>query len=269
MVKKTTIVILIILPIVLLGVIFLKSIFKPSPSKPKALLRGEMNISSDVDQYVTINSFVETTVVAEGKNYPILGYDIDVLYDKNYLEFLQVTNLSEGEFDFFSTEKEGGLLITGIKKLDYKQNINLQKTPIVRLQFRALKNGKTKITMAKKDNSKSDSNLITENNVDILDKVNDLTIFIGKSVSLNKDETLFLDNNIKITLKDFIIPDGRCRDCLTSVKLIIEKNGSTKELNFKSGGFAGYINDKQTAFNTIFMLEGIRNDRVSFLVYEN
>lgn len=244
-----------------------KFLTTPSITSPP-LLKGEIYINPDSNQYTTVNSSIELIVVADSKNYPIVGYDLDIKYDKNFLKFEKAINSSSDFFDLFSSEKDDSLVITGIKKLTSKETIYLEKKAMVSLQFKTLKRGKTEIFLIRKDHNKNDSNLITENNEDILDKTNNSIIFIGESVSLKKNQSFVIDNNLKISLKDLQDQQPDCRDCLVQVNLIVETNGQSKELNFKSGGFAGLVIDRLSAFGHLFLLKELKNNQVIFFIYE-
>jgi len=96
--------------------------------------------------------------------------------------------------------------------------------------------------------------------------VEGLKLSIGQSLLLNKNQPTNLPNS-KITLKllEVVKPDEKCRDCITSAKVEVKKDGQTKEIEFKSGGIAGYLVDQQEAFGYQFKLTNLESNNANFI----
>jgi len=268
MIKKTVIVIIIFLS--LIGLLFIyrqKHPYKKSPTMSK-IIRGEM-LFRDEKVNVAVNSTFTTSLISNSNQADIVGFDIDLFYDGQYLKYANTENSNLDMFDLFTSSKEGQLIITGIKKVNYQKKIIFNNTQLVSIEFQTLKPGKTSLKLLRKNNSKNDSNIIIGNNTDILDKVNELSVNIGEITSLKKNQTITLNNNIKITLKDFSLAKQECMDCISGAQLTVEKNSEKKELVFKSGGIGGKKVNELPAFNYLFKIKEIKSSNVDFLIYEN
>ncbi len=197
-----------------------------------------------------------------------VGFDISLNYNRQYLEFIKAENLVTDQFDIFSSEKGNLLIISGIKKLSYQDKISFKNNQIIKLQFQAIKKGKTKLVLVRQDNDTSESNLITENNLDILDKVAAPTIYIDETINLKRNQTVIFNKDISLTLTDFSVASASCRDCLTYAKLSVKNKKEKKELFFKIGGFAGYLINQLPVGNYIFLLKEVKTDSIDLVIYE-
>lgn len=84
------------------------------------------------------------------------------------------------------------------------------------------------------------------------------------TVQLSKDiptpiETL----GITATLLQTDIAFPECRDCLEYAKIELVAATGSATLEYKLGGFAGYLIDTQTAFEYDFVLKDLKQDRVT------
>jgi hypothetical protein len=240
-----------------------KVMVKPSSN----LTAGKISITS-ATQYAVTNMPMEFLVTADSAGKNIIGFDIDLAYDRHYLKFIQAQNLLSDQFDYFISEKNEQLLISGIKKINNQKKSVFKETPLFKLRFQTIKNGKTKLNIIRQDKQTNESNLITENNEDILAKATAPIIYINEMINLKKNQTIFFNKKLKVTLTEVSKASQDCRDCLTYAKFLVEEGNEKKELYFKIGGFAGYLTDKLQFKNYLFFLKEVEKDSVNFIIYE-
>jgi len=276
-VKKVSAIVLVVFIILFIVFLMLKKTktqkstpkleISPIPTTTPKISRGEIIIGKEPEEYTVVNSLVNLFVTAKSSE-NIVGFDISLNYDKKYLKFIKVENLAVSQFDIFSTTKDNLLIISGIKKLSYQDKISFKNDQILKLQFQAIKKGKTKLVPVRHNNSISESNLITENSLDILDKVSGPTVYIDEVLNLKKDKTVVFNKDISLTLTDFSVADVNCRDCLTFAEISVNNKKEKKDLFFKTGGFAGYLITRLTFGNYIFLLKEVKTDSVDLIIYE-
>jgi hypothetical protein len=77
-----------------------------------------------------------------------------------------------------SNKKDGGVYITGYKKIGDEQTSTLSKTPVARLTFKMMKPGRVLLSPQFVPGKKVHSNIVTTENTNILGKVGGITITV-------------------------------------------------------------------------------------------
>lgn len=124
------------------------------------------------------NEIIPIDIYGFSQNKNITGFDIVIKYDPKKIKYLS----SKGILDNFvyvvkEDKKIGNLKITAFKKIDdTTSSAKLDETKLISLDFSGLVSGKHSLSMEYKKGESSDSNLITENNLDILGTVKNLYV---------------------------------------------------------------------------------------------
>src|SRR3989338_1851 len=190
---------LLIIGIILIGFIaFNRSIFvrnlKPaSPETQKSAntidaatsrLTGMIGLTTKGGQ-TTFSKGQKVTlfVYADSKGQDITGYDAVVRYDHTYLAFEEVKSLPEG-IDIYETNDEmssnfSDLIVTGVKSLNHEDPFIFDNTAVAEITFTALERGEVNLSLVYEPGSSSDSNLIDNKNLDILNDIVGTTLVIN------------------------------------------------------------------------------------------
>lgn len=84
------------------------------------------------------------------------------------------------------------------------------------------------------------------------------------SVQLTKDVPALIEPlGITATLRQTDVAFPECRDCLEYAKVELTAATGSATLEYKLGGFAGYLIDTQTAFEYDFVLKELKQDQVT------
>jgi hypothetical protein len=204
-------------------------------------------------------------VYAASDNQPISGYDVILNYDSSIVEFLNHKNL-QSDFQIFTKKERDKLIITGVKNLNSTNPTVFTDSSLVELTFQPKKLGQVNFSFEYTPNSKKDSNLITESTTEVLGKTQGIKLYSGQELTLTKNQLKTLpDGKISLKLTEVTKPDEKCRDCITSAKVEVKKDDQTKEIEFKSGGIAGYLIDKQEVFGYQFKLENVGQNNIELI----
>lgn len=204
-------------------------------------------------------------VYADSDNQPITGYDVILSYDSDLVNFINHKNL-QPDFQVFTKKEKGKLIITGIKNLNSTAPTVFTDSSLVELTFQPQKTGQVNFSIEYTPDSKKDSNLITDKTSEVLGKVEGIKLFLGQELTLTKNQPTTLPNSqISLKLLEAIKPDDKCRDCITSAKVEVKKDDQIKEIEFKSGGIAGFLIDQQEAFGYQFKLESLEQNNVGLI----
>ena len=216
---------------------------------------------------VSIGNSTTLNLVADSFGNSVTGYDLILNYDVKKISLKELKNLSEN-FNIYDQRKPGKLVITGILKPAIQTKNYLQNTALVGLTFETIGTGQTEVKINWENGSKKDSNLISDNNLDMLDSVQGTVINIGKKITLGKDQTVKLEDGTELTLISFTPAGQKCFDCISSAKISVVKNNQKKEFIFKIGGIAGLMINEFSEFNHGYYLDKINDNDVTITVYE-
>lgn len=238
----------------------------PTKSAPVVKERGRLTLKPKNNRtIVSRQKPITLFLYADSDNQPITGYDAVVNYDSTKVDFVNYKNL-QPDFQVFTKKEKNELMITGVKNLNSTGPTVFADSSLIELTFQGKQTGQTNFSLEYTPESKKDSNLINDKTKDILGKVEGVKISIGQQLNLIKNQPKAIaDGKITLKLIEVIKPDNKCRDCLTSVKVEVKKNGQTKEIEFKSGGIAGYMIDQQEAFDYLFKLTQVGQGNISLI----
>jgi len=273
--KKTLLIILILLVVFLILFFFLKSSSRTkirsqpteAPTASVIQSQGWFKLKSLTDATVSLDDQVTINLLADSVNQHVLGYDLVLTYDAGKLTLKEVKNLLE-DFDIYKKQSVGKLMITGVLRPTVKTKNPFQNTFLVRLEFQAVASGQANLKIDWQKDSTKDSNLISDQNQDILGPVQPLTINIGKKTTLIKNKPLLLEEGLTVELVDLTPPDSHCFDCLSSAKISLSKDNQKKEFTFKEGGIAGLIINEFSQFNYGFHLDKINDNGIEIIIFK-
>lgn len=241
-----------------------------SPTIPPPVVKekGSLTLKAKNNETVTSQKNPVTLYVyAYSDNQPITGYDAILNYDSTKVDFVSHKNL-QPDFQVFTKKEKNRLIITGIKNLNSTATTVFTDSSLVELTFQPQKTGQVNFSIEYTPDSKKDSNLITDKTSEILGKVEGIKLYIGQELTLIKNQSKTLpDGKTSLKLSEAVSPDEKCRDCITSAKIEVNKDGQTKEIEFKSGGIAGYLIDQQEAFGYQFKLENLEQNNVRLIYF--
>jgi hypothetical protein len=128
---------------------------------------------------VVAGSTVSMMVVADSAGKMINGYDVVLKYDPTLLEFSSFKPLQQ-DFQVFQVDKTNTakLTLTGTKRLNTNPIIFAQ-TQILEVSFKALKKGNASVSFDYAPLSRTDSNLVSSENKDVLGSTNGLELNIN------------------------------------------------------------------------------------------
>jgi len=129
------------------------------------------------EKSVILNKPTSILVYSDSNNEPITGFDIVLKYDKNFWQFIKSSPLLE-DYQIFKRINDDEIRITGIKKPESKVLTIFKETPLIQISFLPIKQGITEFNIVFSPNKTNESNLINENNQEILTDVKDLKINI-------------------------------------------------------------------------------------------
>lgn len=227
----------------------------------KLILRTERNI-----ELFSVNSEIPITINGYSTQ-SITGYDLIIKYDSSKINLKFYKNLNDNFLTSFK-EINNKIIISGVKKLEVKKPIILDNTPLFKLNFEAKKLGKVNFEIEFIPGEKTDSNLINENTIDILEEVENMSIFIGEKIILNKNQPFFFENkNLQITLQEITLNNqNNCFDCVSQIKINFKSQNQNKTIDFKIGGIQGYFLEEKRIMNYILKLETIENNKVTLII---
>lgn len=240
-----------------------------SPTEaPVAKEKGSLTLKAKSNEtFVSQKKPLTLYVYADSDNQPITGYDVILNYDSSLVNFINHKNL-QPDFQIFTKKEKDRLVITGIKNLNSATPTVFADSSLIELTFQPQKTGQVNFSIEYTPDSKKDSNLITDKTAEVLGKVEGIKFNIGQELMLAKNQPMTLsDGKITLKLTEVISPDEKCRDCITSAKLEVKKEGQTKEIEFKSGGIAGYLINQQEAFGYQFKLENLEQNNVGLIYF--
>ncbi len=145
----------------------------PTPTSASAV-RGKLVLSTDHNANIfSVGDSIDVIVAGDSGGFSITGFDVVVEYDNTMLAYEKTTHLQSG-YQSFSRQSSSQASVTAIKKLEVKDPIYFQDTPLVKFQFKALKQGVAHISL-----KSSSSHLVDEKTKEILDAVSGIAITIG------------------------------------------------------------------------------------------
>jgi hypothetical protein len=127
---------------------------------------------------VAVNDLIPVTVIASSATKAITGYDVILKYDPAFIQVVSHTNKNDN-FTIYKTDKtkDGMVIFTGSKNFNSK-SITLENNELFDIQLKALKQGQTSIDVEYTPGSKADSNLVDTDNMDVLGRVEGISLTI-------------------------------------------------------------------------------------------
>lgn len=208
-------------------------------------------------------------IIANSNNQSITGYDAVLNYEEEKVDLIGYKEL-QSDFHLFLRKSKNQLMFSAVKKITSNNPVSFSDSPLIELTFQPKKSGLINFSFDFSPQNQKDSNLINDKTEDILGKIEGVKIYIGETITLNKNQPFFLpDKNTSLKLIEITTDNNKlCRDCLSKAKIEIKKNNQKKEIEFKIGGFAGYLVDKQEGFGHYFKLENFNENSVTLTYYE-
>lgn len=144
-----------------------------SPTKTPPV-RGLFVLSTDHEANIySVGDVIDIMVMGDSGGFPITGFDTVVEFDPEMIEYQRTVHLQAG-YQAFDRQGKTFASVTAIKKLELKEPIYFQNTPLVKFQFKALKQGVARIAL-----KQTECHLVDENSKEILNKVSGISITVG------------------------------------------------------------------------------------------
>ena len=198
------------------------------------------------------NQEISVILSGDSKEISVGGYDAVINYDPAILEFISAKSEMD-DFDFFTTQKTNQISLTASLKLSSRA-APVTDAILATLRFKTKKEGTTFLNFQYEPDATTDSNMLSDKTKDILGTVSDLTLVIGKKLSLTLNKPTIFEGKT-ITLVELSIPPANCSDCLSLVRVAVEENGKTDMLSYKNGGIEGIVEREKSLGTTVYRLE--------------
>jgi hypothetical protein len=244
-------------------------IVKKITGTPTGPVRGIMALKrTDEAAASSLSTTFDVIITADSKGQKITGYDAVLAYDPDYLEFVKQTNPLSGAYRDTVTEANGKIRVSSFLIKPETLPVAFDGNAVMTLSFKALKPGRTELGLEHQKNTKSESNLITENQEDILDKAASLPLHIGDAIDLAEGQTKQISGTgYRIRLVKAAPASPDCRDCIETAQLVIvDPEGKETEVAFRSGGFAGTLMTEVRAKGFLITLNELKNKQVRIFV---
>jgi len=137
---------------------------------------GSLMLKVKDEMSARVNNQTTISVIANSNGKPITGYDVIVTYDPAYLMFVNQTSINT-TYTVYPKNEQGRVILTGTKGLNTQSQIFSDST-LMDLQFRPLKSGNTTVNLEYVAGSKKDSNLVDDQNKDVLGRVEGVRLTI-------------------------------------------------------------------------------------------
>lgn len=216
-----------------------------------------------VSAYVP-NDQITVLVEASTPDTPVIGYDIVIPYNPEIMSYSSAQS-SDERFTLIANQKNNTLVITGVKKPEHKEKITLSSTVLAKVTFKALRKAHYEMKPLFGLNKTNDTNLMSEKGNDITGKVQGMAINIGTPVTVTKDKNVSIDGGLELLLTSTTTIPKNCADCMETTQLEVINGGARQTISYRFGGFAGFHQNSQEAFNTIFVVTKITDGAVSLI----
>ncbi len=214
---------------------------------------GRMKLETDSRTTTFVpNQEISIILSGDSKEVPVGGYDAVINYDPSILEFVGAKS-EMNDFDFFTTQKTNQISLTASLKLT-SSAAPLTDAILATLRFKTKKEGTTLMNFQYELDATTDSNMLSDKTKDVLGTVSDLTLVVGKKLSLTLNKPTEFEGKT-FTLIEVSIPPATCNDCQSLVRIAVEENGKTEMLTYKNGGFVGLAEREKNIGTTVYRLE--------------
>ncbi len=232
---------------------------------PASEITGLVKLVSQgqVSAYVP-NDQITVLVEASTSSTPVIGYDIVIPYNPEIMAFSSAQS-SDDRFTLIANQKNNTLVITGVKKPEQKEKITLSSTVLAKVTFKALRKAHYEMTPLFGLHKTNDTNLMSEKGNDITGKVQGIAINIGTPITVTKDKNVSIDGGLELSLTSTTTIPKNCADCMETTQLEVISGGARQSISYRFGGFAGFHQNSQEAFNTIFVVTKITDGGVSLI----
>lgn len=274
MTKKIVFLIVFTILVIVLVLYFVK--IHPTPKKlipvsiSPALIKLEnyLELSSETGGLYQEKIPSKLIIRGSAKKHSLIGFDLNLNFDNRFINIININNRLENKIDLYINKKSNMIIITGIKKVGYNENLQIDNTALVEISFLPMKPGTTTIAFDFSKNSNRDSNLIAQGQGDVLDGVTNLKVRIGRLYSFKKNGIINFDSGLKLQLLDFQPLKENCFDCLSFAYFTASKNKVKKDIKFEIGGFGGLMINRLSFNNVIFVIDKINDNGVDLIIYE-
>lgn len=148
------------------------SVKQPASQKAK----GSLTLMTKNNQEIFKKDEIINLYVYAFSNYqPIVGYDLVLKFNPQIVSFEKFIN-PLNDFQVFIKQKEGQLMVTGLKDINSTTNTIFLNNPLITLVFKPKAQGKNTFSLEIKPNQKYESNLINNKSEDLLENSDELTI---------------------------------------------------------------------------------------------
>lgn len=244
---------------------------KTEPTPAVSAKKGTITLKAGGGEVISSDqTAIPIFVLADSSNEPINQFEIVISYDKNATQLENYKPLL-ADFDYAVQKGDGNIKITGIKKLSADQPSVFKETQVAQLTFEkagsATESGNATFSFSVLTSTSSESKLVDAKNLSMAVTGSSINLFSGTKITLAKNQaTILPGTGITLKLLTVSIPESNCRDCITSAKVNATKDEQEQQLEFKIGGFAGFMQNRRDAFDYTFQLDKINPGSVD-LVY--
>jgi hypothetical protein len=219
-------------------------------------MKAKESMSLIADSKTISKTGIFSVTVVINSRQPVTGYDSKILFDSKKLKFLEAKTLNTN-FDIYTQNKDGEIIISGIKSLTVNTPILLNNISVARVDFQPLMNGIADLQLVYTPGSKAETNIISDKSQDIIEDAHGVSVSIGDTLTLSQNQTVNLDSLTTLTVRELGIPGKECADCMTTMVMEVKREGKVEKAEFRVGGIAGFMDRDATALGYSFHLQDI------------
>lgn len=235
---------------------------RPSKTSPALILAAPESAG------LQPGSIARVLLRADLENKSIVGYDAAVEYDPEYFSFAGADNLLGDSFTMYTRPGEGSVAISSSLKEADTPALSTASSDLAVLQFKVLRPGRSRISLAFEKGSTSDSNLTDTSSRDILEAVTGADMTVGRQMEIAVGQTKEIPGTrYRVKLDSVIKPEDNCADCMAKADLVLlGPEGEGQPFSFSEGGIAGNIPSDVRTGGFLISLSAMTRQNVTIFV---
>lgn len=230
--------------------------------------KGSLTLRNPAGDAYAPGSSVAVSVYADSVGKNIVGYDAVVDYDPETTEFKSAKSMRP-DFDVSAVTKGSQVYLTGTKKLASTDASVFASDQVAEMIFTVKKVGELSFKLVYTPGKTNTSNLITDTNENVLGRVEPATAYAGYPLNLTQGVPVNLEGGVIVILDNAQGMAKNCADCMETATLGVKMGGETKEIQFRVGGIAGFMDIRGSAFGYTFLAESFADGRLSLSYFRN
>lgn len=203
-------------------------------------------------------------IIGDSQGKPVVSYDIVVAYDPAQYTFTSAVS-QDPQFQVFTVKDPGMIILTGTRKIGSSAATVWNGSPIASLVFTPKQASVQPISLVSQRGREKTQFVST----------NSLAYYPSPQTPVTppspqaKTLILPLHRATKIPgtstfaeLTNLTIPGNDCRDCMTTAVVVFTEGDKQQQIQYRTGGFAGYKDVEGNAFGTAYKVIDFRNGSI-------